>query len=349
MKRFIYKLFPFFILLVTIIFVIPITIDPFNVFHYKKIRDNGIEPNKHYIKMRYILENPAKFDSFLFGSSRVALIDIGLFNNMNCYNMNYSEGVPAEHLRNLQTMIENEIIPVNVILGIDNISCFVDPKMHEETLFRIPPPSLPGNTMFIMKQLAYLKFFLKYCDYSTIFPSLKIIISHKTNKEQQQKSREQFYNNGGLPRDNDLSENKDYWENAQPAWADYYSNRINESLLDIRNIIELCRKKNIKLIIFTNPIHITTYLRSRENGYLDFLYELSEITEYYNFSGINDVTINKYNYFETSHYTHEVGDMIANIIFNNKTDDRLLSQGFGYYVTLHNRDAFFEILKSQKQ
>ena len=41
-------------------------IDPFNVMHPLNIRDNGVEPNKNYIKITYILANPEKFDAFLF-------------------------------------------------------------------------------------------------------------------------------------------------------------------------------------------------------------------------------------------------------------------------------------------
>jgi hypothetical protein len=84
-----------------------------------------------------------------------------------------------------------------------------------------------------------------------------------------------------------------------------------------------------------------------ENGYLDFLYRLSDITEYYNFSGVNDVTTDNSLYWETSHYKMEVGDMIIDTIFNNKTDEQLHEQGFGYYVTKDNRDALFTILKNQ--
>ena len=111
----------------------------------------------------------------------------------------------------------------------------------------------------------------------------------------------------------------------------------------------MCHENNIKLIVFTNPIHKLTYQKSVENGYLEFLYRLSDITEYYNFSGINDITTNNHNYFETSHYTHEIGDMIFDVIFNNITDKKLLSQGFGYHVTNITRDGFFELLKWQQK
>jgi hypothetical protein len=84
-----------------------------------------------------------------------------------------------------------------------------------------------------------------------------------------------------------------------------------------------------------------------ENGYLDFLYRLADISEYYNFSGINDVTTDNSLYLETSHYKMAVGDMIIDAIFNDQVDQQLLAQGFGYYVTKENRDALFTILKNQ--
>ena len=54
---------------------------------------------------------------------------------------------------------------------------------------------------------------------------------------------------------------------------------------------------------------------------------------YYNFSGENDITRNKNYYYEGSHYTEVVGDMIIDRIFNGKRDGTLESQGFGLYVT----------------
>ena len=34
------------------------------------------EPNQHYLKVKYVLNYPDKYDSFLFGSSRVGKIDV---------------------------------------------------------------------------------------------------------------------------------------------------------------------------------------------------------------------------------------------------------------------------------
>ena len=37
---------------------VSIAIDPYNVFHWSSVRDNGVEPNKNYVKTQYILHHP---------------------------------------------------------------------------------------------------------------------------------------------------------------------------------------------------------------------------------------------------------------------------------------------------
>ena len=109
---------------------------------------------------------------------------------------------------------------------------------------------------------------------------------------------------------------------------------------------ELCEKYNINLILFTNPIYDSTYQQSKYFGYASFLELLAEQqkTGYYNFSGINAITENRNNYYEASHYTEDVGDMIIDRIFNNVTDEQLESQGFGFFVTEDNLEEFRKAL-----
>ena len=117
MRRFLRKIAPFVIFILILELASPMAVDPYNVFHWQKIRDNGVEPNSKYIKMQDILHNPDKFDSFLFGSSRTGFVDVENIPDGKWYNMSYSEGLPAEHLENLQEMIANGIIPKNVMIG----------------------------------------------------------------------------------------------------------------------------------------------------------------------------------------------------------------------------------------
>ena len=86
MKRFLIKLLPFVIWIFLLMVVVPVTIDPYNVFHVENIRDNGIEPNKNFLKTEYVIRHPDRFDAFLFGSSRVSSIHSDRIEGYRCYN-----------------------------------------------------------------------------------------------------------------------------------------------------------------------------------------------------------------------------------------------------------------------
>ena len=102
----------------------------------------------------------------------------------------------------------------------------------------------------------------------------------------------------------------------------------------------MCDANGIELVIFTNPMHVLTYEKAVENGYRDFLSGLAQVTDFYNFSGINDITTNNDNYLETSHYMPQVGDRMLDVMFKGRADERLLEQGFGYRVTCGNCEEF---------
>jgi len=322
---------PFIFLVIFCLFL-----DPYNVFHYKNICDNGIEPNKNYIKMRHILDNYASFDSYLFGSSRVAFINVADIPGLHCYNMTYSAGLPREHRENLEVMIKKNIIPAVVLMGVDDVGCYTDPKAHHNQLIRMPYPAdaVQNNTV-------YYKFLMKYIN-PDILRSIPIIISHKGDNLT---FRKHFYENGGAAVGLSAKTN---WANVSVDSPPFHDYGIDNVIADIQSVIDLCNRNNIKLILFTNPLHILTYQQTVKNGYIDFLSRLSEITDYYNFSGINDITTNNDNYHETSHYKVETGSLIIDAIFNHKIDQKLLSQGFGYYVTSENKNEFIDFLLNQR-
>lgn len=334
MKKFMIKVVLFVVLVGMLLVPVNLLIDPYNVFHADHMRDNGVEPNKNYIKTRFILNNQETYDSYLFGSSRVGFIDVtkmSEYSGERYYNMMYSEGLPAEHLKTLQVMIARGEIPDTVVIGVDDISYMVDPARHESQLYRIAYPY--GESW--QKQAG---FYLKYMDTYTTLQSLSVISNHKPT------DISAIYTTGceDLNRDTVFDETQN-----TPYWADYYENRMEESLQEIAAIRDLCQENEIKLIVFTNPLYYATYEKDVRHGYLDFLEKLAGVVPYYNFSGYNEITLSKENYFETSHYRPQVGDKIIDVIFKGETDETLISQGFGVYVTRDGEEELMKILKHQ--
>ncbi|MCR5625923.1 MAG: hypothetical protein K6F99_01260 [Lachnospiraceae bacterium] len=333
MKAFVKKCL-IFILIIGLIFIpYSVLLDPYNIFHWNCVRNNGVEPNKGYLKMHNVLDNPDKFDSFLFGSSRMGFFDVGKMTDGVYYDMAYSEGVPAEHLYDLKIMIKNGIIPKNVTIGIDDISYFVDPKMHEDQLYR---RHLKWDGSFLDK----LRFYLKYFDIVTITDSIEVMLDH----EDVDPAYGQRLLDTGTENLEIISAFN--YEDTDATWSDYYKPR-EEVFDEIREIIAICDEYDINLRFFTNPINGYTYAKDINNGYLEFLKELATITDYYNFSGFNDITLNNDLYYETSHFCPKVADKVIDRIYNDRTDERLLAQGFGYYVTRDNVDELIKILEDQ--
>lgn len=331
--KFIKKCILFFAIICILFVPAGVFIDPYNVFHTSELRNNGVEPNKSFIKLKNVINNPNDHDSFLFGSSRVGFMDVSIMNDGTYYDMMSSEALPAEHLECLKVMISRGIIPKNVTIGVDDISYFVDPEMHDNVLYR---KLYPWNGRFTEKA----GFYLRYLDPITIIESLEVIRDHKIVDADYSK---RLLTTGTENLDIVPSFNP---KNEKPYWSDYYYPR-EEVFDELQEIVDLCNEYDIKLRVFTNPVYGHTYKKDIENGYLVFLKRLSDITPYYNFSGFNDVTLDNRYYYENSHYCTQVGNAILETMYNDWSDERLLSQGFGMYVNSENVDELIELLEEQ--
>ena len=118
MKRFTLKFIIFILLLGMLIIPFNVLTDPYNVFHAGNIRDNGVEPNKNYIKTKFVLDHKDEYDSYLFGSSRAGFYDVSVLPDGNWYNLSYSEAVPSEQVNTLKALIAGGEIPKQVFLTV---------------------------------------------------------------------------------------------------------------------------------------------------------------------------------------------------------------------------------------
>lgn len=309
---------------------VSVAIDPYNVFHWSNARDNGVEPNKNYVKTQYVLHNPDKYDTFIFGNSRVGSIDAAGIAD-TCYNMYYSEGLPAEHYENLKAFVTAGMDVRTVYLGIDDVTCFVDPSIHDDQLIRRPYRSEEPEILF----------WLDYLDPSVALQSLETISAY-TGEEPGFQDR--LYSTGNYYLDTELTEES----LKQEEWPDYFAWYGEGALEDIRELKAFCDANGIELIVFANPEYERRFNEAVKNGYLDFLAELAEITDYYCFCGYNNVTLDMGNFHDISHYRQSVGDLMIQIMKGETGGDglqTLQAQGFGRYVTVDNVEEVIGNLK----
>lgn len=115
--------------------------------------------------------------------------------------------------------------------------------------------------------------------------------------------------------------------------GNYENNRIDKVINEIKQIKDLCDNNNIKLTVIFNPLHITTYENTNKEKLLEFKSKLSEITSYWDFNSINQITTNNYYWYETSHYRGIVGDMILKRIYGDQYKKEIkVPEGFGEFI-----------------
>lgn len=333
MKKFLLKFSIFFAYAFLLQVVFPYVVDPFNVFHAEKMRFTGTSANDHYIKTKYILDNPDKYNSFMLGSSRVGAIHTDKIRDVKIYNMNYSGGLISENLATLKTFLKNKIFPRRIYIGIDGSSSTAAPEGHINQPIFCPYEYLTDKEYFYG---LYLQPFDALCSLWYFFTKPNTL------------DIETFYKYGWWCEYGRTATIN--WENDEikPSVGKTANDNVLPNALNVVNeIVEICKEHGTKLIIFTNPVHHITYQASVEENYFEFLEGLAKITDFYNFSSLNDVTLNNDNYLETSHYKAEVGDMIIEVICNGKRYDGLYEQGFGVKVTKENVDDFINMLKAQ--
>ncbi len=319
-------------------------VDPYGVFRYGAWRHDVSrqfrQPSKNFIKTRYVSSNPQKYDCLIFGSSRVNAIDGRNVKELRCYNMNYGDGLPRNHLDNLRYMLKEGARLKTVLIGLDEFSYKEDPDEHLTDYLRYPyPPVVAQNTA-----LFYVKYLVRY--------------SSRDMKEQFQGYRGKraaieydHYGTGledGSP-DTDKNIEQDPINYAQdPRFLGPVltrGERVAKTLEEIRETVDMLKAYGIRPIIFINPIHKATYLAAGLEQFLTFEKALSSITSFYDFSGLNSITTNNYYYYETSHYRRNVGAMMVARMFNDSSVN--VPSDFGVLVTRNTIDRHLADLRAQ--
>jgi len=304
-----------------------ICIDPYRIFH-TETNNSIIEPSRRYRKMKHIINNPKKHDSFIFGSSRVNHIDPRKIPNTKYFNMTYSLGLPNAHFEDIQIMLQNGVKIKNLLIGIDYLSLIENPRIKDNDLLRKKYPSTLAEKLIFYKQYIFnmpnLSFIKKsFTSYSV--NSLKLpeigINARNSKTELSIDSKPQIH----IQRINNLT----------PKSKNTPKPKIENNILQIKKIVDLAKTNNINLIFFINPTQTSTYLNLNLNNYYESLRKLAEITNYYDFSGLSSTAIDNMNYYETSHYRTKMGNLIIAEIFGTEDTTKTPSD-FCNYVNQNN-------------
>jgi hypothetical protein len=305
---------------------------------HQTIYPDGI--NQHMFNPEVIFRQPKKFDSFLFGSSRISSINVANIPAGRFYNMSYSQGLPAQHLAIIKAFLQRGVKIKSVVIGLDEFCFSLSASAHQKQLLRIMHPDIggPGRS-----EIFGMYFFRK--------PSLNELARWKDRVLCGQMDGRIIINSQGVHLGWSQKE-KILLATEKPIFQfniqkyepiTYGKEETDEAFVAIEELINLSHAQGFSVTFFITPFYANFYLNYAE-GLLSIKERLANLTNYYDFSGINSVTIDELNYYEESHYRYRVGDMIIARIFGSGAVK--LPNDFGLLVTRQNVGQH---LKDQQQ
>ncbi|WP_155943537.1 hypothetical protein [Mitsuokella sp. oral taxon 131] len=299
--------------------------DEYGIFHGNYSEPKSAVP-QHFVKIRYLLAHPKRYDAFCFGSSRVESLDLSRIDNgLTYYNMTYTEGLPQEWLEDLRLLLAHGVTIKQVLIGLDDISYISDPRAYKSNLFRAHYEQYNWKT--------YLAF-LTVRPFAFHASEQKIMYDVYGTGRTFHHQTEQL-----IEEDPDKHIHDPKFMESSHQTGD----RVDATISEIRTIKQLTEEHGIDLIVFINPTHKTTYLALDRGEFNEFKRQLAHVTGYYDFSGLNEITENNYNYYDTAHYRPLVGDMMIDRMFRTGTPP----QDFGVWVTEDNVEKHIRALESQ--
>lgn len=339
-KRFFHMFAIFFLTAIILLLPLNYILDYHGVFRRYKAEPVVLDSiNDRFVKMRYLLEeeNFDKYNSYLWGSSRVMKMDT-MVAREKTYNLGVQSGMTEDCLAQLQQLVSHGAQIDKIYIGLDDLSYI---QTYEIVKNKINYK--PYDDDFIGDMGTYIGYIFDPIAIGQVGRIIRII-----RNDAKDSIRTYLHSSGMLLIPNSVEgEIEDspgkYVLEKKFLQAKTYKKADNEfssCLNNVSLIKQICDENGIQLFLFFNPQHMTTYLNDDMELMNRFKKELVKISPFWDFSGVNYVTANNYFWYETSHPRAFICDKILDTVSGQNQITWV--PDFGVYVTEENVDAFCE-------
>lgn len=333
----------------TLMLGLNLAVDPYNVLGTGMLKYT-FQPSERFLKIKHLEQRPGYYDAYLLGSSRVGTTHPGVVQKYlpgsHFYNLSVSIGTPYDHLQHLNYLLASRNRPRTLYVELDVDLGLTEFSHDQSYLLTKLHPDVYGQN-----RASY------WLEFASIFQPR--VMSEKIWKNLVSREQEA---EGFLFLDMEAGTWSRPLQNAriaadpmryireEPSFHQHNSRTIRnikgkQYLGAVREIRDICRRHNIRLIVFTTPHHRVIMDSLVEKDYLDWLGKLAEITPFWDFSGYNSITLNDQNYLESNHHMPHVGAMIAARIFDDAR--ARIPADFGILVTPANVKSHLASLQRQ--
>lgn len=317
-------------------------IDPYGIFGTTFLPDETFG-SQRFKKIEYLKKNSYKYNGYILGSSRAAVIDPAdiekFIPNSRFYNLGVSNSNIWDQLLHIRYLIQQNYPIKYIFIQYDIDSTYG--YEHDKFLFR-PHPEVIGKSL-VVNYLETLMLYpmhdwenrikqLKRDTLVNVIPETGVFNMHFVEKKFNEdpdkyiSAVEKFYTN--------------------PKRKNYFAPQfLAKKMADLHAVKALCDSHGIELLVATMPYNQIQMDGINAESYLAELQGIAAITAFWDFSGYNDVTTNNYNYYETSHYRPHVGTWIFARIFAKPTQNQPIV--FGQHVSNERLESYLEKRKEE--
>jgi hypothetical protein len=314
--------------------------DPFKVIYkYPYFYTNNGSPtvyalNKDYVSVETFLKNDMDYhyNSFIFGSSRSMFYRVAdwqkYISSKQCFHFDASSETIFGVTRKVMLLDLKGVKIKNAIFVVDNE--LLSNTLNSKGSVFIKHPLLSGQNSFLFQ----FEFFKTFIDCKFLTDYTYYLITHKINSPFGILNGSIMYCNDAT---NEISfNNADSLIEINPS--KYYAEHVaafykrdtllhtspmaiqKEQKIMLQEIREILRKDTTQYKIIISPLYDQVKFNPEDKNYLDSIFGKQNV---YDFSGINDITENPYNYYENSHYLPRIAARILKEIYKEPVPDSL--------------------------
>lgn len=306
-------------------------------------------------KSKYIKKHADAYNAVVLGGSKAGVLSTELlseYTGKNYYNFYIAYGCFADFLTYADYLIRTAQIE-EITLHLSSIEVQKYSRADVNEIYEVPAVVDGNAAELLLENLNYL------C--RNIESTMEYMLDGNAEQERGMDrladgERDYSYPYSLMETDPDAYVQKyvlpRYEKNLENLFADGKEPdmpALEQNIAAMKKIKTLCEENSVTLKVVIGPTFLAEMYKFESARYYDYLRELVQITDLWDFSGFIPENLNPYNFVNEGHYKNEVADLIVDTMYG-----KAQKEGFGVLLNKDNieeylagRQADFERLKAE--
>ena len=317
------------------------TVDPTGYFTVERGADSvGANGYTRAAKCKYIKKNADQYNAVVLGGSKAGVLSTELlsqYSGKSYYNFYVAYGCFSDFLTYARYLV-NTVGVEEITLHLSSIEVQKYSRADENEIYEVPAVVNGSLPELILENLNYLcRDITASIDYirtgnEELERGMDSIVTGERNYSYpyslMEEDREAYNDKYVLVRYEKRL--KAMFDKTEPTLA-----AAEDNIAAMKKIKKLCDNNGVKLNVVIGPTFMSEIPLFECEAYYDYLRELVQITDMWDFSGFIPENRNPYNFVNEGHYDNAVADLMVNTMYGKEQ-----KEGFGTLLTKDNIEEY---------